>query len=91
MELIGCEDETQTPTPDSPAIKPYKVIGVDVRLAAQIVAATPDGKVVLTQQSPRRIFTLQKKLKSLQRKLSRQQQGSNRYENTLRRIRAIHA
>ena len=51
MELIGCEDDTQTPTTDSPAIKPYKVIGVDVGIAAQIVAATPDGKVVLTQHA----------------------------------------
>ena len=54
MELIGCEDETQTPTPDSPTtptVKPYKVIGVDVRLAAQIVAVTPDGVVVLTQHA----------------------------------------
>lgn len=72
-------------------VKQYAVVGVDVGVVDLLVAATPDGDEVLRVPAPRSLTDAQAELARLQRKAARQQRGSHRWHQTMRRIGRVHA
>ena len=69
----------------------HQTVGVDVGVRDLLVAAAPDGQEVLRAPAPRSLNDAQKRLRRLQRKTARQQQGANRRAKTLRQIGRTHA
>jgi putative transposase len=69
------------------AIEPATGDPIGVDLGIKSLAVTSDGRQF---DNPKTLATYQKRLKRLQRKLSRQQRGSNNYRDTKRAIGKLH-
>ena len=57
-------------------------VGVDIGERVLAVIATPDGKIIDRVENPKPLTNQLTKLRCLDRKLARQQKGSNRYQKT---------